>query len=501
MSTHAWSPAPQLPDLRIVSPLGADATAPIAVVSPKTGVRWARRYRTQVRATDIGVILLAITASYVVTVGGVLTADGVLTALLFGAAWAIALDLQRTRDPRIVGIGAAEYKSVVNASALAFGAIAVIVAIVQVPDTRFYFMFALPAGIVVLLVERWLWRHWLHRQRANGHYVSRSIVVGNRCDVEYVVGQLDKHSGAGYAVVGAALIDDERHAVVAGRLAVPVVSGIDGVADAARQIGADAVIVAGQPAEGGDFIRHLGWELERTDAELVLSSRLADIAGPRIHLRPVEGMPLIHVEIPHFSGGKHVFKRLVDVVLSSVALVVLLPVLLGIAALVRLDSPGPVLFKQRRVGRQGETFEMLKFRSMVPTAERDLDGLLDRSDGNGVLFKMRNDPRVTRIGRVLRRYSLDELPQIWNILVGHMSVVGPRPPLPTEVEAYTGHVERRLFIKPGLTGMWQINGRSELSWDESVRLDLYYVENWSLTGDLMIIWRTFKTVIRPTGAY
>jgi lipopolysaccharide/colanic/teichoic acid biosynthesis glycosyltransferase len=160
-----------------------------------------------------------------------------------------------------------------------------------------------------------------------------------------------------------------------------------------------------------------------------------------------------------------------------------------------------VLFRQTRCGRDGDTFEMIKFRSMVKTAERDLAGLLDRDEGAGVLFKMRNDPRVTRVGRVLREHSLDELPQFWNVLVGNMSVVGPRPPLVCEVEEYDGKARRRLMIKPGLTGLWQISGRSDLSWEESVRLDLYYVENWSLTGDLMIIWRTVKTVITANGAY
>jgi exopolysaccharide biosynthesis polyprenyl glycosylphosphotransferase len=210
---------------------------------------------------------------------------------------------------------------------------------------------------------------------------------------------------------------------------------------------------------------------------------------------------LIHVEIPRFEGGKHVLKRALDIVASSLGIVIVLPLCLVLAFLIHSDSPGPVLFRQERVGRDGRTFNILKFRSMVATATDDLAGLLDRNDGSGVLFKMKNDPRVTRIGRVMRKYSLDELPQLWNILKGDMSLVGPRPPLPAEVDGYEEHVNRRLYIKPGLTGMWQVNGRSDLSWQESVRLDLYYVENWSLIGDLVILWRTLRVLTHPVGAY
>ena len=261
------------------------------------------------------------------------------------------------------------------------------------------------------------------------------------------------------------------------------------------------MIVAGQFGGGSQTIRQLSWDLEGTATELVLTSRLADVAGPRIHFRPVEGLPLLHVEIPTFDGWRHVLKRTFDIVFAGTALVLFAPVLLIIAIFIRLDDGGPVFFRQTRCGRDGGTFEMIKFRSMVKAAEQDLAGLLDRDEGAGVLFKMRNDPRVTHVGRVLREHSLDELPQFWNIFVGDMSVVGPRPPLVCEVEAYEGNVRRRLMIKPGLTGLWQISGRSDLSWEESVRLDLYYVENWSLTGDLMIVWRTAKTLITAKGAY
>jgi len=316
-----------------------------------------------------------------------------------------------------------------------------------------------------------------------------------------VVSQVDKKSGAAYRIVGLALPEGQNLDATFARSVVPVISRLEDVAAAVRAIGADVVIVAGKPRGSINYIRDLGWELEGSGAELVVAASLTNVAGPRIHFRPVEGLPLMHVELPQFEGGKHLLKRFVDVALSGLALLALTPVFAIVAISIRRDSSGPVLFRQERVGRNGQTFRMLKFRSMVQTAETDLAALKEMNEGSGVLFKMKNDPRVTGVGQVLRRFSLDELPQFWNVFMGHMSLVGPRPPLESEVEGYERHVHRRLYIKPGLTGMWQVNGRSDLSWEESVRLDLYYVENWSLTGDLIILWRTFRVITHPVGAY
>ncbi len=286
-----------------------------------------------------------------------------------------------------------------------------------------------------------------------------------------------------------------------GEQLVSVLSSTDDIARTARLAQADAVIVAGPLPGGNKFIRELGWRLEECSAEMVLAATLTNVAGPRIHWRPVEGLPLMHVDIPQYSGGKHVLKRVMDVALAGAAITALSPLLLLLAIIVRLDSPGPILFRQDRIGKGGQTFGMYKFRSMVVDAEARQAVLHDTNEGAGVLFKMRNDPRVTRCGRWMRKYSLDELPQLWNVVLGDMSMVGPRPPLAREVSGYERHTHRRLLIKPGLTGLWQINGRSDLSWDEAVRLDLYYVENWSIPGDLLILWRTFRAVIQPSGAY
>jgi exopolysaccharide biosynthesis polyprenyl glycosylphosphotransferase len=424
--------------------------------------------------------------------------------VVISLVWLWFLSAHRSRDMRVLGTGPTEYRRVLSATGLCFGILAVVLVASGLDVSRSYFLVALPAGALALTVDRWIWRQWLTRQRLVGHYLLRALVVGGRSDVEYVIRQIDK-AGASYHVVGAVLDGTDPGRLGLGNNLVAPIVGMDAAAAAAVDLGADVVIVAGNPGgDSDDFIRDLAWALESTSAELVVASRLTDVAGPRIHFRPVEGLPLMHVELPQFDGVKHQLKRLFDIVVAAVALLVLAPFVVVLALIIAVESPGSGLFRQTRVGRDGRTFTLLKLRTMSSTASATagVDPLeSEPNDGAGLLFKLRVDPRVTRIGRVLRKYSIDEVPQLWNVLVGDMSLVGPRPPLPREVAAYDGSIKRRLYIKPGLTGMWQVNGRSNLSWEESIRLDLYYVENWSLMGDLVILWRTVKEVVSPTGAY
>jgi exopolysaccharide biosynthesis polyprenyl glycosylphosphotransferase len=233
----------------------------------------------------------------------------------------------------------------------------------------------------------------------------------------------------------------------------------------------------------------------------VVSPGLAEIGGRRLHIQPVAGLPLLHIEEPTFAGFRRMVKGIFDRTVAAVALLVLSPLLLGIGLVVRLTSRGPALFRQTRVGRSGAEFRMVKFRSMVVDAEDRRKHLLADNETDGPMFKIRQDPRVTAIGRVLRRFSLDELPQLFNVLGGSMSLVGPRPPLPAEVARYQHATRRRLLVKPGLTGLWQISGRSDLSWEESVRLDLRYVEDWSLSLDMVVLWKTARAVMKAEGAY
>jgi len=475
-----------------------------------SGKSWAQRYRRWLRATDIAIVASAMAVAYAFhfepgepilarsAVGGSYLAISVAILLV----WVLALEVHRTRDETVLGIGSEEYKRVLDATLGVFGGIAILVLLLGIDVVRSYFSLALPAGALLLLINRWQWRAWLNRQRHYGHYLSKVIVVGEPGDVEYVIRQFGKVSGAAYEVVGAALPvgHTESHLQISATR-VPVLCDVDSVAGKVAETGANAVVVAGRLEGGTRSIRELGWALEGTHAGLVLASSLTDVAGPRIHWRPVEGLPLMHVELPQFSGGKHTLKRVVDILASSVALLLLSPLLCTLAWVIARDSKGPVFFHQERVGRNGKRFKMVKFRSMVQSAEEDLAKLKSLNEGAGLLFKLKNDPRVTRCGRWLRKYSLDELPQFWNVLKGDMSLVGPRPQLPGEVEGYEGDVSRRLLIKPGITGLWQINGRSSLGWEESVRWDLYYVENWSLTGDIMILWRTLRVILNPVGAY
>ena len=481
-----------------------------AAAGVDSGKSWAKRYRRWLRLTDTAIVAIAVAAAYAFRLDlgepilsrGVDSGSYLVASLAILLVWVLALEVHRTREETVLGIGSEEYKRVLDATLSVFGGIAIMVILLGIDVVRSHFALALPAGALLLLVNRWQWRAWLNRQRLFGHYLSKVIVVGEPADVEYVIRQFGKVSGAAYEVVGAALPAGytENHLKISAER-VPVLCDVDSVAGKVVETGANAVVVAG-PLQGGTrSIRQLGWALEGTRAGLVLASSLTDVAGPRIHWRPVEGLPLMHVELPRFTGGKHTLKRLVDIVASAAALLILSPVLCALAWIIVRDSKGPVFFRQERVGRNGERFKMIKFRSMVTTAEQDLAALQDRNEAAGLLFKLKNDPRITTCGHWLRKYSLDELPQFWNVLKGDMSLVGPRPPLPGEVAGYEGDVSRRLLIKPGITGLWQINGRSNLGWDESIRWDLYYVENWSLTGDIMILWRTLRVILHPVGAY
>ncbi|WP_374724945.1 sugar transferase [Arthrobacter ginsengisoli] len=488
-------------------PVTAAAPPPAAV--RLSGRQWARFLCRLLRGTDCLLVTISVLAGFLIHAeggqpfaGAVADLNGAAIGAVLGGLWIAALGIYRTRDPKILGVGTSEYKRVAAASSAVFGLLAVGLVVFRVQPASAFYLVSLPLGLILLPGSRWIARRWYNARQAQGQYLVRAIVIGQAEDVRYVLKRIAKKSGAVYDILGVALPGGRRGASldVDGRR-VPVLSSTDDVVRTVGLCGAEAVIVAGPVPGGNQYIRELGWGLEEHKAELVLASSLTNVAGPRIHWRPVEGLPLMHVDVPRYSGAKHAFKRLMDIMVAAAALVLLSPLLIVLAVIVKLDSPGPVLFRQERAGKAGQHFRMVKFRSMVTDAEAALAGLGAQNDGAGVLFKMRNDPRVTRCGRWMRRYSLDELPQFWNVLSGEMSLVGPRPPLQREVSGYERHTHRRLLIKPGITGLWQINGRSDLPWDEAVRLDLYYVENWSIMGDVIIMWRTFRAMCVPAGAY
>ena len=366
---------------------------------------------------------------------------------------------------------------------------------------RGYIVFALPIAVGLSLLGRWAARRRLHALRKVRSVRSRCPRRRRRALGDRLLARLRQEPYSGMRVIGACLASGDGSGAGPSRRSRCSAASND-VAAAVRDTGADTVAVTSSAELEPTRLRRLAWELEGTATDLVVAPGLMEVAGPRLHIRPVTGLPLLHVEEPEFAGIRRLIKAVVDRTVAGVALLLAAPLFLVIAAGIRLTSPGPAIFRQTRIGKNGREFTMLKFRSMYMDAEArraELDSLNERSEG--LLFKIRDDPRITRFGKVLRGLSLDELPQLVNVLCGHMSLVGPRPPLPAEVALYDDDVRRRLLVKPGLTGLWQISGRSDLTWEESVRLDLRYVENWSLSLDLLILWKTAFVVVRSSGAY
>lgn len=418
------------------------------------------------------------------------------------AGWMLALDLFDTRSVRVLGVGTQEYRALADATIRVFGIVAIVAFLFKIDLARGYILISFPLGLATLVFSRWIWRQWLGVVRRDGTYTSKVLLVGSAESAATIARELARSPEAGYRVVGACVPTEVVGGTLPG-LDVPTSRGVERSLDVMRSLGADTIIVTSADELAPERVRRLSWGLVPGSEHLVVAPSLIDIGGPRIHTRPVAGLPLIHVETPKLGGRKAFAKRAFDILASAALIALLAPVLAAIAIAVKVASPGPVLFRQPRVGRNGGAFEMLKFRSMVVDAEERLKELerRQRDAGNSVMFKMKDDPRVTAIGRVLRRFSLDELPQLFNVLGGSMSLVGPRPPLFREIEHYADHVHRRFLVKPGITGLWQVSGRSDLSWEDSVRLDLYYVENWSITLDLMILARTVRAVTRGSGAY
>ncbi|MCD2187718.1 sugar transferase [Actinomycetospora soli] len=411
--------------------------------------------------------------------------------VLVGAALAV----RRCWHPLVVCSGGFEYTRVLQAGTGALLVLALCEVALHDDRLRHWTLFVLPAAVLAVLAVRGLGRAVLHGRRRRGIGLTGVLAVGSEESVEALVTRTRRAPEHGWTVVAAC-----TPAGVGTCAGVPVVGGLDTVAEQVHRVGAEVVAVGTAPGWSGQRLHRLAWDLEGTDLDLVVDPGLMEIAGPRLHVTPVDGQPMIRLTQPTFRGAARVSKALLDRLVAAVALLALAPVLLGVAIAVRLDDRGPVFFRQERVGRRGRPFRMVKFRSMAVDAEAARGAL--RSDlRDGPLFKMRRDPRVTRVGAVLRRYSIDELPQLLNVLGGSMSLVGPRPPLPAEVVEYADDARRRLLVRPGMTGLWQVSGRSDLSWEETVRLDLRYVENWSPGLDLHILARTVTAVLTGRGAY
>lgn len=494
-----------------MSVLADDTRADVSVPQHQN---WQRVMRRRLAVSDFSVVLTTVFAAQVLRFGlddgapGYDPVSYIFLAAILAIAWLVALHVMQSRVPAVLGIGSEEYRRVTTATLSIFGLLAIIAMLLKIDVARGYIAIALPLGLFGLVFSRRLWRLWLVRKRRVGQYCDRTLLIGHRAEVAFVADQIQRRPAAGYKICGA-ILDENRSASDGPPIPIKTSSGgeveivgpLTDVVGTVLGMQATAVIVAGNVSNNRHFLKSLGWELEKTRASLVLASRLTDIAGPRIHWRPIDGLPLMSVELPQYSGAKHSLKRFIDILLSGAGLIALSPLFLLVACLVKREDGGPVFFRQARVGVLGDEFVMHKFRSMSVDADSRIAELSSLNEGQGQLFKIRNDPRVTRIGAFLRKYSIDELPQLWDVLRGKMSIVGPRPPLPREVAEYEVHIHRRLNVRPGITGLWQVSGRSDLSWEESVRLDLYYVENWSPAGDMAIMFKTVRAVIAKEGAY
>lgn len=465
---------------------------------------WQRRYSRMLTISDTLVVSAAVAVAHFVRFGS--TADEGYLPITAGlvVGWLVALAAFGTRSTRVVGAGTEEYRLVLSASLRLFGLVAIGVLLLQADLSRGYLAIALPVGILGLLVTRRWWRKWLLHERKEGRSMSSVLVVGSAAAATGLVSALERDRTSGYRVVGICAPDAATAPdfVTVRDRAVPVLGDEHSVLDAVRLSGADTVAVTATEHLGPVGLRKLLWALEPHDVDLVVAPGVVDVSGSRMVLRPAADLSLITVEKPQYDGAAKFTKRAFDIAFAGLALLVCSPLFVVIAIAIKCTSKGPVFHRSERMGLDGQPFEMIKFRSMVVDAESHLAALVEQNDSvGGMLFKMRDDPRVTRVGKVIRRSSLDELPQFINVLKQDMSVVGPRPPLRRETDRYDSQVRRRLLVKPGVTGLWQVSGRSDLSWEESVRLDLSYVENWSMTQDLLIIARTLGAVSRRSGAY
>jgi exopolysaccharide biosynthesis polyprenyl glycosylphosphotransferase len=466
---------------------------PAATLNASITRRWQHQYSRRLRITD------SLHASGYR--GQVMT----LFSVLFAALWLSLISMFHARSIRIIGAGIEEYRRIASASFWTFGIIAMATLLARIFLARGYLAVALPVGTLGLLASRGLWRYYIAGKRTHGKYQTMVLAIGDRKGVTQLAQELTRNPSDGYVVVGAGIPgygpSRGKTLLVHGR-EIPILGDETHALAAIGRCGADTVVLTGTERFGAEGIRQLLWRLESMDVDLVVAPGVMDVAEGRLALRPVAGFPLLHVEKPQYQGAKCFQKRAFDFCFALAALIGTSPLLVASAIAIKLTSKGPVFYPSERIGLDGKPFTMIKFRTMVQDADNQIKDLLHLNETpGGLLFKIRQDPRVTAVGRILRKFSIDELPQFINVLKQDMSVVGPRPPLMREVVKYNGDVKRRLLVKPGVTGLWQVNGRSDLPWDESVRLDLSYVDNWSMASDLFLIAKTVKAVLASDGAY
>jgi exopolysaccharide biosynthesis polyprenyl glycosylphosphotransferase len=432
--------------------------------------------------------------------GAPLEIASIHAAPVIAVTWLASIGMLGGYRERFFGAGMTEYKAVVNATFLTVGVTGVGAYLLQFALSRSFFVLVFPLGVVGLVVSRRLLRRAIHRARRAGAMGHDALLVGAPSNVDEIASVLSRESWLGYRVLGALVpVEDTNEETVRG---VPILGTPEQATEVIGLMGADVVFLVGGTRTSAAEIKDLVRALEHDNVQVIVAPSVTDVASDRITVRPVAGLPLVHIDPPRYNRARQRAKRAFDVLAAFALILAIAPLMLAIALWIKIYDRGPVMFQQTRTGLDGEEFPCLKFRSMVTDAEARLADLHEAEGYDGVgMFKAKHDPRVTAPGRLLRRLSLDELPQLFNVVRGEMSLVGPRPPLPSEVATYDPATRRRLHVRPGITGLWQVSGRSDLSWDETVRLDLYYVDNWSMLQDLAILLRTFKAVLGSKGAY
>ncbi|GAA4673537.1 sugar transferase [Pseudonocardia yuanmonensis] len=480
-----------------------NATHSVAPVAPARP-RWESRYAWAVVTSDLVSVSVVVVIGHMLGLGeywphfdsrisptlGIVSSLITLCSLFVCRAW----------EPRILGQGSEEFGRafralLTSAIVLGLGGLAL-----QMSAVRPWVFGLIPLSGALMLCGRLVLRARLYRRRLRGQHMHSMVVVGSNEAVADLIVRTRRDKRTGWRVTAACTPTGSGPGGAPDILGIPVRGDLDAAAEVVRSGRHRVVSVCGAPGWSPKRLHRLAWDIEGLGAELVVDPGLMEVAGPRLHVAPVDNLPLLRLTEPAFTGASRVVKNGIDWLGAIAILVLVAPLMAAVAIAVAVDG-GPIFFRQTRIGRDGKPFRMIKFRSMVVDAEKRRAELEAENDGAGPLFKLKKDPRVTRVGAVIRKYSIDELPQLFNVVAGSMSLVGPRPPLPEEVRRYSRDAERRLLVKPGLTGLWQVSGRSNLSWEESVRLDLRYVENWSLMLDAQILWKTFGALTKGNGAY
>ena len=468
---------------------------------------------------DLAVMLISLSISLWVNDAAYNAINGAMPFWLFlvcfSFIWVLSLTFAGTYHRHVMAEGYELYAKIINASLLT---------IITYCSLAFIFNLSLPrtalivAPIIAFFLEviaRWQMRQWQHRSRQKGACKYKTVVIGSSDGINRALRTMRDYSNWGYSPIAVCPIEvdgNEKDAyVVTSFEPDPSIEGADKLKvipfNAAfprtcESLGAQEVYVADVLSRDSEMLHGISLAVESLGMELALAVSLADVSGHRLYLRNTVEQPVLLASLPQYTNTTYVIKRLLDIVGSAFALLIFSPLMLGTALAIKLDDGGPIFFSQKRIGLHGKPFTMYKFRSMVTNAE-ELKKKLAEENGqtDRFIFKMKDDPRITKVGRFIRKTSLDEFSQFFNVLKGDMSLVGPRPALPEEVARYGSLYSARLLVKPGITGPWQVSGRSDLSQEQSEYLDVSYIENWSITGDLAILAKTVLVVFRGTGSY